>query len=171
MRSFLKTNAFTLTVIGCTLAYLTSHRPPMYLADRHLLSRPAPPFSLTLLEGETVKLDDYRGNWLLLNFWATWCVPCRVETPHLDKLSRKLGFSLLSITMEDEAGVRDFLREHPLTHPVALDPGGKVGNLFQVVSYPTLVLVDRDGRIVEISHGIDFLLGWKMRYRMTGSIL
>lgn len=173
MLPFLKTNAFTLAVLVCTLAYVAYQRLPMALADRTLMDRPAPPFQLQLLGGDTVELADYRGNWLLLNFWATWCLPCRVEMPQMDALVRELGsenFSLLSVSTEDGDTVRGFLREHPLKQAIALDPGGLVGDRFGVFSYPTLILVDKAGNIADISHGLDFFLTWKLRYRLRGSI-
>lgn len=113
----------------------------------------APGFSLKGLNGEIKRLEDYRGKLILLNFWATWCPPCREEMPSLEKLYRSLkdrGFVILGIS-SDIAGkkaVKPFVEEFKLTFPILLDPDSKVTNLYMVRARPTSYLVNPQGYLI-----------------------
>jgi peroxiredoxin len=111
-------------------------------------------FAVTDLQGQAVRLSQYRGQVVLLNLWATWCPPCREEMPSMERLWQRLkdrGFVLLAVS-EDEQGaaaVRPFVQEMQLTFPVLLDPTGDVGSRYGVWGYPESFLIDREGRVVE----------------------
>ena len=102
--------------------------------------------------GGTVSLAHYRGRVVFLNFWATWCPPCLVEMPAMERLYGRLrdkGFVVLAISLDaDEAAVTPFLKEHGLTFPVGLDPKQRVGILYGVRALPSTFLLDRKGRVV-----------------------
>lgn len=122
------------------------------------LSGPAPSFSLQSNDGKTVSLADLKGQVVMVNFWATWCVPCREEMPHLQAIHERyksLGFTLLGVNVEDNpAGARKWLQENgPITFPILFDPKNDVTKLYKVVSMPTTVLVGRDGTMRFIHHG------------------
>ncbi len=110
-----------------------------------------PSFALTALSGERVDLRDMRGAPLVLNFWATWCEPCRAEMPLLEAyvdLGRSAGLRILAINFDEpEALVRSFVDELDLTYDVLLDPGAYVQNLYRVRGYPTTFFVDARGVI------------------------
>src|SRR5690606_16817501 len=112
----------------------------------------APSFQLQTIDGEPVSLERYRGQVVLLNFWATWCPPCRVEMPGFQRVyedRRDEGFVVLGIST-DRAGegvVRDFLAERGLTFPVAMATGQVVQDFGGVQALPTSFLIDREGRI------------------------
>ncbi|CAM3792291.1 peroxiredoxin family protein [Marinicrinis lubricantis] len=120
----------------------------------------APDFQLVSLDGEEVKLTDYRGKKVLLNFWATWCPPCRVEMPHMEKFYNDfkteevviLGVNLTH-TEESVANVPIFVADFGLTFPIVFDEKGQVSKLYQVVAYPTTYLIDSDGIIREKFQG------------------
>jgi peroxiredoxin len=108
-------------------------------------------FTLTDLQGKTWHLQDLRGKVVLVNFWATWCSPCRKEMPDLQALYEKYkdqGFAVLAISDEEAAKVTLFLAERKISYPVLLDPGRKVHELYQVEGIPKSFVYDRDGKLV-----------------------
>ncbi len=108
-------------------------------------------FSLTDLQGKTWHLRDLKGQVVLVNFWATWCPPCRKEMPDLQALYDKYydqGFVVLSISDEDAAKVSPFIAERRITYPVLLDPGRKVNDAFVVEGIPKSFVYDREGKLV-----------------------
>ena len=111
----------------------------------------APDFTLTTLEGDTVSLEDYRGQAVLLNFWATWCGPCRQEMPDFNTVyedARDRGFTVLAINLEESSDqVGDFADELALTFPILLDSDGQINRQYRVNSYPTSLLIDGNGVI------------------------
>ena len=115
------------------------------------LSGPAPQFSLMSRNGEQVSLADLKGQVVMINFWATWCGPCRREMPHLEALHQRyanLGFTLLGVNVEeDTSGVEKFLKDTPVSFEVLYDPANKVSALYDVVAMPSTVMVDREGNL------------------------
>ena len=108
-------------------------------------------FSLKDLAGKQWSLRDLRGSVVLVNFWATWCPPCRKEMPDMDALYKRFqsqGLVVLAISDEEEALVRKFLGEHPYSFPILLDPGGETGKAYQMQGVPNSFVYDRGGRIV-----------------------
>ncbi|HLZ14026.1 MAG TPA: TlpA disulfide reductase family protein [Candidatus Acidoferrum sp.] len=108
-------------------------------------------FMLSDLQGKTWTLRELKGNVVLVNFWATWCPPCRKEMPDLEKLYREFaakGLVVLAISDEDEGKVRPFIGMGRFSYPVLLDPGRKVNGEFVVEGIPKSFLYDRDGKLV-----------------------
>lgn len=109
----------------------------------------APDFTLKAMTGENVRLSEQAGNVVLLNFWASWCGPCRKEMPLLDELQQKyaeLGFVVIGVNLdENSADAKGFLAQVPVSFPVLLDAESKIGKLYQVDAMPTTVIIDRDG--------------------------
>lgn len=115
----------------------------------------APDFALRDLEGNEVRLSDYRGKTVLLTFWATWCGPCRLEMPTFEDRYQELkddGFTVLGLNydepVEDVSAFRD---ELGLSFPLLLDPGGSVQRLYRIRGYPSSIFVDDQG-VVRIVH-------------------
>jgi thiol-disulfide isomerase/thioredoxin len=113
---------------------------------------PAPALALQELGGGLVRLQDYRGRVVLLNFWATWCAPCREEMPALQALAHDLdrqGLVLLAVNYQEGAeAVRQFARETGFALPVLLDTDGALTRQYRVTALPTSVLIDRRGALV-----------------------
>jgi peroxiredoxin len=108
-------------------------------------------FTLSDLQGKARHLQDLRGKVVLVNFWATWCPPCRKEMPDLDALYNKYkdqGFVVLAISDEEAAKVTPFISEHKISYPVLLDPGRKVNDAFIVEGIPKSFVYDRSGKMV-----------------------
>ncbi len=121
------------------------------------LSGPAPGFTLQSRDGAQVSLAAQKGNVVMVNFWASWCVPCRQEMPHLQALYERynsLGFELLAVNVESDLDdARKWLDDVEVTFPVLFDPKNEVSKAYKVVSMPSTVLIGRDGTMRFIHHG------------------
>lgn len=121
------------------------------------VSGPAPNFTLKSLDGKNVKLSELRGNVVLLNFWASWCGPCREEMPLLNKIHKKyepLGFTILGVNVEEQSdAAKNFIAQRPVDFPILLDNKNKVSKLYDVIAMPTTVVIDRDGNMRFLHQG------------------
>ena len=122
-----------------------------------LQGHPAPDFTLQTLDGATLSLSDLQGQAVVLNFWATWCPPCRAEMPELQAAYEDFGpggLVVLGVNQgEEQAAVQAYLDELNLTFPVVLDTQFEASEIYQVNSLPTTFFIDRDGVIREIVVG------------------
>jgi len=127
------------------------------MAPAPLADHRAPDFTLIGLDGRQIALSDLKGQVLLINVWATWCPPCRVEMPTIQAAYEQYhdqGFTVLAVNLqEDPSAVATFMREHQLTFPALLDPDGQVSRIYQAVSLPSSFFVDRRGVIRAVYHG------------------
>lgn len=141
MKSFLATLALFVAGSACALQ----------------AGRPAPELSATLPDGSRFELAQHRGEVVLVNFWASWCGPCREEMPILEGIHRKykpLGFTLLGVNVEPDAKAAEaFLKATPVSFPVAYDPESKVSRLYEVAGMPSTVIVDRKGTVRYVHRG------------------
>jgi peroxiredoxin len=121
-------------------------------------NRPAPDFAVVGIDGRTVRLSDYRGKVVLLNFWYTGCAPCREETPALQAAYQKLsgqGLEIIGMNVranerrgaDGDADIRTFMQAHGVTYPIALDTDSQVDRDYQVYVLPTSFMIDREGNI------------------------
>ncbi len=110
----------------------------------------APDFTLKSRSGENIKLSELRGEVVMLNFWASWCGPCRQEMPLLDALHARykaLGFRLLGVNVdEDSASAQALLDEIPVSFTILFDPKNRLADRYAIEAMPTTILIDRDGR-------------------------
>ena len=117
----------------------------------------APDFTLRTADGRNLRLQELRGQVVMVNFWASWCAPCRVEMPHLNKLSDKYrasGFTLLGVNVDDDPrNATSAAAKMGLTFPVLLDADKRVVKMYDVATMPSTVLIDRDGRMRYLHRG------------------
>jgi peroxiredoxin len=143
---------------GSGAVQLGSPAPTTTLAPAPIVGAPAPDFELDVPQGDPIRLSDLRGKVVLLNFWATWCGPCRVEMPTLQEKYerwREAGFTILGVNFDESPeAVLEFKQELGLSFPLLLDPGGRVQRLYNIRGYPSTVIVDEQGVIRIIHIGI-----------------
>lgn len=117
------------------------------------LRKAAPDFSFIDLEGKPLQLAEFRGKVVLLDYWATWCEPCKVEIPHLVALQKKYGpqsLQIIGISMDDDAApVKTFARDFAINYPVVLGDAELAQSYGGVLGLPVAFLIDREGRIVK----------------------
>ena len=120
-------------------------------------SAPAPQFSLSSNIGQAVDLSRYKGQVVMINFWASWCGPCRQEMPLLDSIYKKynkLGFTMLGVNVEpDSNAANKWLAATPVSFPILYDTDSKVSKLYDVAGMPSTVIVDRHGKVRVIHRG------------------
>ncbi len=111
----------------------------------------APDFTLKSNSGKNLKLSEFRGQVVMLNFWASWCGPCRQEMPLLDQIQKRyssLGFTILGVNVEEDSNkAKAMLREVPVSFPVMFDTANKASKLYNVSAMPSTVLIDRNGNL------------------------
>jgi len=121
------------------------------------LKEEAPDFTLKSLDGANLRLEEYRGQVVLINFWASWCGPCRQEMPLLDRLHHRYedtGFAVLGVNVEGEAGpAQEIVDSTNVTFPILIDDGQKVSEMYNLEAMPSTVVVDRDGVVRYIHRG------------------
>jgi len=120
-------------------------------------STSAPDFTLPSLDGPNLRLQEQRGRVVMINFWASWCGPCRVEMPHLARLYEKYrgsGFTVLAVNIDESPQKAASLASQlGMRFPVLLDTDKKVSRLYDLSTMPSTVLVDRDGRVRYVHRG------------------
>lgn len=162
------------------LGYIAYTRLPAYLETRALHGQVAPDLELATLnagagaESPVFRIAEQRGRKTLLVFWATWCSFCVAEMPDLNALQKELapaGLSIVAITEESPDTVRAYLEKEPVAFPVALDALSAAHRAYRISLYPTLVWVEADGRVSDVSQGQNYGLKYRVRYWVTGSAL
>jgi peroxiredoxin len=132
--------------VFCTSAFASSE-----------LKGPAPDFTLKSLKGSNLKLSEFRGDVVMINFWASWCGPCRQEMPILNDLYlkyRDMGFTLLGVNVEENSTkAANMVRELKVVFPVLFDNENAVSKMYKVEAMPSTVIVDRDGNMRYLHRG------------------
>lgn len=124
---------------------------------KQLAGKAAPELVMTDMQGKTIKLSGLRGKTVLLDFWATWCGPCRADGPSLDKLYRKYGdrnLTIIGISVNEERSiVQKFIAEHPHSYPIALTTENEMPRPYQVGVFPTYMVIDSEGKLAFATEG------------------
>ena len=143
---------------------------------KSLIGKPAPDFSLQRTDGKDMKLSEEKGNVVLIDFWATWCPPCRASLPHLQKIheDQKLADKGLHIFAVNEGEEKDkaksYLDQNNLTFPCVLDKSSAVGNKYLVHGIPTTVIIGRDGKVRNVWIGYGDGMEEQVRKALDGAL-
>ncbi|OJV92443.1 MAG: hypothetical protein BGO39_31470 [Chloroflexi bacterium 54-19] len=134
----------------------TTYEPPRSASEQVRIGSLAPDFTLNTLDNQVVKLSQYRGKPVLINFWATWCPPCEAELPMLEQTyqANQDKLVILGVNMREDAGtVAGRVDKAGLKYPVVLDGNGDVTNRYQVRVFPTSLFIDKNGIVQRIILG------------------
>ena len=127
----------------------------------------APDFTLKNRSGENLRLQDLRGEVIMLNFWASWCGPCRQEMPHMDDIDKEFrdyGFRVLAVNVDQRReDAEEFLEGMPVEFAILWDHGSEVSERYDVQAMPTTVMIDRNGKARYVHHG--YQPGYEDEYR------
>ncbi len=162
-----KHNSFVWLVVIVAVAAMLAFAPYMARrsrgnpgdSNRRLRGKPAPEFSLQGLDGTSVRLSDFRGKAVLLNFWATWCQPCRIEMPWFEEMQREYGpqgLQVVGVAMDDASteDIAKFAKEMGVNYPILLGKES-VGDAYGGVEFlPSTFFIDRQGKIVDRIFGL-----------------
>lgn len=145
------------------LAYKVKNPSKGYLHDDHtheydtysLEKKEAPGFTLSDLEGKSHNLNQYKGKWVVLNFFATWCPPCREEMPEFVEYAQShKDIIFLAINLKEQIQkVESFAQEYKIPFPILLDADGEAANLYKVRAIPVTVIIDPEGKVKDITVG------------------
>jgi len=146
-----------ISVAGLWQVWRNSSEPSPPAQGGPRIGEPVLEFTATTLSGERIRLSDYRGQAVLINFWATWCPPCIAEMPDLDALyqaNRDRGLVVLAVNLqEDPALVQQFVKQHGITLPIVLDADAQITLAYRVRSLPMTWFVDRGGIVRQVALG------------------
>lgn len=153
---------FRLVVVAIALFGLSS-----VSASAKVINGKAPVFTLKSRGGHNLRLSDYRGQVVLINFWASWCGPCRQEMPLLENLYKrykKLGFTIMGVNVDsDSTKANNYLKDMTVTFPIVYDTTNAVSKSFNVNAMPTTVIVDRNGKMRFLHQG--YKPGYENNYK------
>lgn len=152
--------------LGALLAATSVIFTASSLASSSLAGQDAPDFVLKSASGANLRLSEHRGNVVMINFWATWCGPCRQEMPLLNDLYaryERVGFSLLGVNIDDDSRrALEMAEDLGVSFPVLFDERKEVSRLYQVEAMPVTVLVDREGKVRHVHLG--YKPGYEEKY-------
>ncbi len=135
-----------LLLLGCLVL-----SAPSWAVRAVQVNDPAPDFTLPSLDGGNLRLQEYRGQVVLVNFWASWCGPCRQEMPLLERMHQRYqdaGFAVLGVNVEgEERPARTLAQQTGVTFPILIDVGQQVSERYDLGAMPSSVVVDRDGKV------------------------
>lgn len=142
----MKNSIFKTTFAVCIALLFTTS---ITYAASEKISGKAANFTLKSRSGKNIKLSELRGEVVMLNFWASWCGPCRQEMPLLEKIHKKykrLGFTLLGVNVEENSSAaKNYLKDVKVSFPILFDNTNKTSKLYDVSAMPTTILIDRNG--------------------------
>jgi thiol-disulfide isomerase/thioredoxin len=154
------------TLLGRCLLGLTAMMFMVAASASEVVQGPAPDFALKTDSGSNLRLSELRGDVVMINFWASWCGPCREEMPLLDEIHQRykpLGFTVLGVNVEEDSrAAKALLEQIPVSFPILFDNDSTVSKLYDVRAMPSTILVDRDGNMRYLHRG--YKPGYEQQY-------
>jgi len=157
------TIAIVVMVLGAVFGFAVLPRWFRGSEGGALTGKGGPDFQLELVANapqigqRTLALNEYKGKAVILDFWATWCGPCRAQSPVLDRLAHQYegrGVAVVGVNTSDAPGAAaDWVTEHKISYPVVFDGEGEASHLYRVTNLPTLVILSREGKVVAVREG------------------
>ncbi len=172
MIEYIKQNWVTIIIFSLLIGYLLYQRIPVYISNSKLASKPLKNLNLVDINGKSHHLFDYSDKTIVINFWATWCAPCKIEMPILESTYQELnssGLEIIGITYEDKQTVMEFLKDKNISYIIGLDPDYVWTDFFEIMGYPTIIII-KDKKIVDVSTGLSVFLKYKIRWYVKKSI-
>jgi thiol-disulfide isomerase/thioredoxin len=141
-------------------AFLCLDTAPPFSQQASAARTPAPDWELSGLNGKTVKFSDFRGKVVILDFWATWCAPCRLEIPHFVELQKRYGdkgLAVIGVSLDEQGSetVKKFVKQYGVNYPIVIGNQKVVEAYGGIVAVPTTFVIDRQSRIVSRHVGYD----------------
>jgi peroxiredoxin len=160
-RKTLSISAVILLVILLVVISCGRKATPPEAGTKAAVGAAAPDFVLKSVDGKDIRLSDYRGRVVLLNFWATWCPPCRSEMPSIESLSRKMNgydFAVLAVSIDgfETSQLKNMISPNHYSFTVLHDPEQKVADIYLITGIPTTYIIDKDGVIIDKSVGAEY---------------
>ncbi|GIX40573.1 MAG: thiol:disulfide interchange protein [Leptospiraceae bacterium] len=170
---YIKENFTTILIFGILIAYLLYQRIPIYLNNSKLENISLKQdLTFVSIDGKIYQLSDLQNKTILINFWATWCLPCKIEIPMLENIYKELnpyGLEILGISSEDPETIKTYLKDKNISYPIIVDKDYFLTNYFNVRGYPTIIII-KNNKIIDVSTGLNVLLKWKIRWYVNKSI-
>lgn len=167
MQTRVKKSVNPINIIAVGLLVVAHLLSPAHAAKNEAVGTQAPDFTLKSNQGDNVRLAEQRGQVVMLNFWASWCAPCRKEMPLLDELYQRYesaGFMLYGVNVEpDSAAGDELIKDLGVTLPVLYDTESRVSQAYGIDAMPTTIVIDRDGVIRYVNRG--YRSGDEEKYR------
>jgi len=163
----MKQSVRLVATFAITLSFLLGSANIASASQKTLDGSAAPDFTLKSRSGKNLRLSDYRGQVVMVNFWASWCGPCRQEMPILEKMFKrygKLGFVILGVnTEQDSSKANAYLRDIKVSFPIMYDTTSQVSKTYNVKAMPTTVIIDRNGKMRYLHAG--YKSGYEKDYK------
>lgn len=168
---YIKQNLSTIIIFTILIGYLLYQRIPIYFANKQLEEKQISNLKFKTLDGEIIHFENIKDKPILINFWATWCMPCKIEMPILESLHQdmKNELILLGIANEKKEIVESYLKDKNINYTIVIDESMQLAEYFNIQAYPTLIYI-KNGVIKDVSTGFNPFLKWKIKWFVRKSL-
>ncbi len=170
---YIKENLSTIIIFSVLIAYIIYQRLPSFIQNLKMEdSTIQENLIFHTLDDKTITMKDLENKTIVINFWATWCLPCKIEMPLLENIYQELkehNLVILGITSEEKNTVIQYLKDKNIHYPIILDLDYNLTNYFKIQGYPTIIII-KNKKIISINTGLNPLIKWKIRWYVKKSL-